>query len=257
MDARPDALTDNHTDERSGAADRFAHALRGLEKPQPPPPGRAFRAITNDEKKQRQLLVEQCVRLGLSAEQMTDFLPTWGLSLCRSQVYAYLADMRLPRRYCRAEGEQSHHDYYTFRFFIRIAQDAAKAGYRTHRLLKGKLAYEGVRFRPDFKFEVGHYIRFMELQLSDLTETRWTVKFANYYRLREKTGLRFRSLFVIDQQGDLSYVRRFARDFLQRRGVPNLNLFLFIPLADLKGSANIALDPVWLTPRGDRVGMLD
>lgn len=256
-DAGLDTLTDNLTDGRSDAAGRFAHALRGLDKPKTFPAARPFRSITNDEKKHRQLLVEQCVRLGLSAEQIADFLPTWGLSLSRSQVYAYLADMRLPRRYCRAEGEQSHHDYYTFRFFIRIAQDVAKAGYHTHRLLKGKLAYEDVRFRPDFKFEVGHYVRFMELQLSDLTETRWSVKFSNYYRLRQKTGLRFRALFVIDQQGDLAYVRRFAREFLKRRGVPDLNLFLFIPLADLKGSANLAVDPVWLTPKGEKVGMIE
>jgi hypothetical protein len=192
----------------------------------------------------------------MSVEQIADYAPTIALPLSRSTVYEYLNLIKLPRSYKTSEGQQSHHDYYTFRFFIRIAQDAAKSGYRTKKLLKGRLAWEGARFRPDFKFEVQKYLFFMELQLSDLTETRWAVKFANYYRLREVTGRPFRVLFVIDQRRDLAYVRAGARAFLKRKGRADRYLFLFICLDDLKGSANVATDAVWLTPEGGRQSLL-
>jgi hypothetical protein len=112
-----------------------------------------------------------------------------------------------------------------------------------------------MRFKPDIDWWIGNYQFFMEMQLSDLTETRWTVKFANYYRFRKKGG-KFRALFVIDQQGDMNYARRFAREYLKKMREPTLNLYLFINLDDLKGSANLATDPVWVTPWGEPTTLL-
>jgi hypothetical protein len=74
----------------------------------------------------------------MAVEQMVDFLPTWGLKVSRSQVYEYLGQMRLPRYYRRSEREQSHHDYFILRFFIRIAEDVFSAfGLYTRKLCKG------------------------------------------------------------------------------------------------------------------------
>ncbi len=241
--------------------DRFQRVVHGLEKPTPDAARRAFHGITNNEKRRRAQLVTECIILGMSAEQIVDFLPTWGVTLSRSQVSDYMTEIiptipksKMPPRYRRSEGEQSHHDYFTWRFFIRIAQDAAKAGYRTRKIQKGRTV-EGMRFRPDLNWWIIHYLFYLELQLSDLTETRWTVKFANYFRLRE-TGLWFRALFVIDQQGDMNYARRFAREFLKKKNQPDLDLCLFINLDDLKSSANLATDEVWITPWGKRTSLL-
>lgn len=254
-DNSPDSLPHVH----SAIRDRYEHALKGMGKPNRRGHHPGLKPLTIDERQSRAAAIHSLVTLGMAAEQIVDFLPTWGISLSRSTVYDYLSGMRLPRYYKRAEGSQSHHDYYTFRFFIKIAQDAAEAGMRTSRLMKGKLAWEGLRFRPDFKFEMGGLLRFVEMQLSDLAETRWTTKFSNYWRLKKLTGTRFRVLFIIDQEGDLSYVRRHAKLFLERRGEA-VSPFLFIRLKDLKGSANVVTDGVWWTPwtrrEEDRVPML-
>lgn len=263
MDDTPETEPDNSPDNLphmdSDIRGRYEHALKGLEKPKRTGYHPGLKSLTIDERQERASMIYSLVTLGMAAEQIVDFLPTWGISLSRSTVYEYLSEMRLPRYYKRAAGEQSHHDYYTFRFFIKIAQDAHAAGMRTSRLMKGKLAWEGMHFRPDFKFEMGKYLRFMEMQLSDLAETRWTTKFSNYWRLKKLTGLKFRVLFIIDQKGDLAYVRRHARLFLEKRK-EDVNLFLFIRLDDLKGSANTVTDKVWWTPwtrrEEDRVSML-
>jgi len=192
----------------------------------------------------------------MSVEQMVDFLPTVGVTLSRSQVYEYLGRMKLPRFYRPSEAAQSHHDYYTFWFFVRMAQDAALSGYATHHLAKGTAPAEGARFRPDFAFSVKRYRFYMELQLSDLTETRWTVKMRNYLRLRKEIGKPFRALFVIDAKGDLAYARRFARGLAERQDVGR-GIFLFIRLDELKGSKNVATDPVWVDPWGRNIALLE
>lgn len=243
---------DTHTHATLGLRDRFERAVRSKSKTKPPDQRRALKSITNDERRNRLLIVQQLVNLGMSVEQMADFLPTWDLPLSRTTLYEYLNQLKVPRSYCTSEGQQSHHDYYTFRFFMRIAEDAAKAGYRTSQLSKGK-APEGARFRPDFKWNVGKYLFFLEMQLSDLTETRWSVKYRNYLKLRKTVGRPFRALFVIDQKGDLAYARRYARFLSEREG---RNLFLFIGLQDLKSSANVAVDPVWLSPEGEKQSLL-
>jgi hypothetical protein len=186
-DGSPDSRTDRGSDLKA----RFERAIRGLQKPKAGTARRPLSPITIHETKERLFHVEQCARLGMSVEQMADFLPTWDLKLSRSTLYEYLQQLKLPRSYSPSMTGQSHHDYYTLAFFIRIAEDAHLAGHRTRKLLKGKVAWEGARFRPDFKFEVDRYLFFMEMQLSDLTETRWSVKFANYWRLKQESGLRF------------------------------------------------------------------
>src|SRR4051812_19156284 len=218
-----DSYRDHHTDDdasgnadgRDSAADRFERVVRGVPKPKTQDGRRPFHGIKDEEKKRRSILVSECVRLGMAVEQIVDFLPTLGLVLSRSQVYEYLSQMKLPRFYKRSEREQSHHDYFTLRFFIRIAQDAARGGDQAGKLMKGMLPFDGFRFRPDFSSRVRQYQFFLELQLSDLTETRWSVKFRHYLKLRE-AGVHFRALFVIDQDGDMTYVRRAAREFLKR-----------------------------------------
>lgn len=254
-DSLPDRHADRDADDPSSVKARFDRVKRLIQKPKPGEPARPFQGITNDEKQRRMQLVRDCVSLGMSIEQMVDFLPTWDLTLSRSTLYEYLGVIRLPRSYKRSESEQSHHDYFTWRFFIRIAQDAFARGFRTKKLLKGTLAWPGMRFKPDFKFEVATYLFFMEMQLSDLTETRWFVKFSNYHRLFLSGHIRFRVLFIIDQKNDLSYVRAGARRFLEGKR-SGRNLFLFICLSDLKGSANVAVDPVWMDPWGDYVSLL-
>ena len=65
----------------------------------------------------------------------------------------------------------------------------------------------------------------MELQLSDLAETRWTVKFRHYVKLRKALGKQFRALFIVDQNGvryidceggDLPFGRQLVDDVLHR-----------------------------------------
>lgn len=250
-----DGHLDGHLDGPASARARFDRVVRSQQKPKPGLPGRGFHGITSEEKNIRAALVGECAAAGMAAEQIVDFLPTWGVTLQRSQVYDYLAGMKLDRRYRRSEGEQSHHDYFTLRFFVRFAQDAAAAGYRTRRLAKGRAPWEGLRFKPDMKWEVLRYLFYLENQLSDLSETRWRVKFANYHRLAERSRLKFRALFVIDQRGDMNYVRRHAREFLKAK-TTHRNLYRFINLNELKRSANLATDPVWLDPWGKGESLL-
>lgn len=249
---------DPEADAGQGAAlrDRFERAIRGLGKPKRLGDRKALKSITNNERKERLLTVQQLVNLGMSLEQIADFLPTWGLTLSRSTLYEYLPLLKVPRSYPSSESQQSHHDYYTIRFFIRVAQDAFAAGFQTRKLAKGKSPFDGARFRPDFKWVIGRYLFFLELQLSDLAETRWSVKFRNYLKLREVLGKNFRALFVIDQKGDLAYARRHARNVIERLGGHGRNSLLFIGLKDMKSSANVASDPVWVNAWGEETALL-
>src|SRR5688572_29764984 len=103
MDTPPDppsdGLPDGYGDERSGLKSRFEHALRGLEKPKSGLSRRPLKPLKSEEKRERLHLVSQCVKLGMSVEQMADFLPTWDLPLSRSTIYEYLGQLKLPRSY--------------------------------------------------------------------------------------------------------------------------------------------------------------
>src|ERR1043165_1735130 len=79
--------------------DRFARATKGLDKLKSPAARRSLKSITNDEKRERLLVAQQLVDLGMALEQMVDFLPTWGHLLSRTTLYGYLDSLRLPRSY--------------------------------------------------------------------------------------------------------------------------------------------------------------
>src|SRR2546423_1087690 len=98
-----------HPEDRSGLRDRFGRAVRGLPEPGTRPRPAGFHGITNEQYRERLLLVRRLVALRFSVEQMVDFLPTWGLKLSQSQVYEYLARLRLPRGYERSERHQDPH----------------------------------------------------------------------------------------------------------------------------------------------------
>ncbi len=91
------AATNPSANGDASVADRFERAIRGLQKPKAGPGRRPLQGITIQAKKLRLLTVEQCVYLGMSFEQMLDFLPTWGLPLGRAQLHEYLAEIKLPR----------------------------------------------------------------------------------------------------------------------------------------------------------------
>lgn len=244
---------ESYTADDTNRSERFSRAMRGLDKPKPKD-GKPFHGITIDERRKRAAMIESCVYLGMTPQQISDFLLTWGVKLSRSQVYEYLSGMKLPRGYKTAD--QSHHDYYTLYAFIRIAEDAAKAGFQTSMIDKGS-PVPGMRFRPDMAFNIGRYKFYLEMQLSDLPETRWRTKFSNYLRLHERKKERFRTLFVIDQdRPSLSYTRFPARQLLKERG-SDFNPYLFIRLKDLTGSRNLATEKVWMDARGQPHAMLE
>lgn len=248
---------EQHQDGLSTVQERFERAIRGMGKRKPGGKRKALKPITSNERRDRLLTVQELIHLGMSLEQIVDFLPTWGLRLSRSTLYEYLPLLRLPRSYAKSDSQQTHHDYFTLRFFLRIAEDAAAGGFQTRKLAKGKSPFDGARFRPDFKWEIRQYLFFLEMQLSDLAETRWSVKFRNYLKMRETLGRRFAALFVIDQKGDLAYARRHARNVIGRFGGQGRNSLLFISLNDLKGSGNVALDPVWVNAWGEPRALLE
>jgi hypothetical protein len=240
---REDGIRNGIGDGNRDARNRYEQVIASVE----PKRNRSsiLKPVIVEEEKERLLEVEKLVRLGMSVEQMQDFLPTWGIPGSRSQVYRYLTDIRLPKRYKQTEREQSHHDFFTFRTFTRLARDMVVNGHRTERLQKGT-SFMGHRFRPDFTFWVDRYLFFIEMQLSDIVETKWRVKFKNYLRLYLDFKRPFRVLFIIDQHGDLSYIRSAARQVLREAGRDQLNLFLFCTLNDFNRSElNLAHDPVW------------
>lgn len=258
-----DEHTDDHPDIPVGLEERRRTLKIGSRKRKTHEERKAFHGVTNDEKRKRAFFIQKFVKLGMAAEQIVDFLPTWGIEMSRSQVYEYMANqddrprVKLPRGYKRGEREQSHHDYFTFRVFIRIAQDIAKHGLQCSHLQKGQSPCDNARMRPDFGWRVLHYLFFMELQLSDLTETRWRPKLRKYPRLRQLLGHPFRALIIVDQRKDMAYVRRHARAVLQEGDVKG-TMFLFICLNDVIATANdLACDPVWMDEHGNRRALLE
>jgi hypothetical protein len=217
----------------------------------------SFRNITIEARQKRLALIRSCVQLGMTAEQMLDYLPTVGQSLSRTTLYDYLATIRLPRSYRSGSAHQSDHDRETLRTFIRISRDAAKHGFRTDQLAKGKAPTEGARFRADFSWKVRHFQFHLETQLSDLTQTHWTAKFRNWVNLRHNIGRPFYTLFVIEQEGDLGNARRHLQQILASEEDFFAGLIRFLPLSQLDGSANLAMDRIWLAADGHQTALLE
>ncbi|QDT46153.1 hypothetical protein Pan258_01700 [Symmachiella dynata] len=193
---------------------------------------------------------------------MSQFLPTWGIPASRTKVYDYLSEMRLPKKYvdkCQTDSRQTHHDYFIFWSFIPIATGFHDRGLTTRSLEKGS-AVEGERFRHDFKFCVDDYLYYIELQLSDLAQTRWRQKIRQYVRYYRKIKRPFRVLFVLDQHGSMTYVRSHARAVLKEEGHSELNLFLFTNLGELRKADNPAVQRIWWSVHGgpkERISLLE
>jgi len=73
------------------AAERFSRIERQFHPRKPP-----LRTITVQEKKERLIKIQKCIDLGMSVEQMSEFLPTWEIPASRTKVYDYLSELKLP-----------------------------------------------------------------------------------------------------------------------------------------------------------------
>jgi hypothetical protein len=211
---------------------------------------RPLHGVPLEEIQRRRHFVEQCVRIGMSVRHMVAFLPTWGVTLSRSQVYDYLSDVKRPRRYESAWQRMSTHDRLALDCFVKIAVDAAVHGIRTEQISKASPVPEG-RFRPDLHWFMGGREYFLEMQSSPLEETRWTTKFRNYLRLYNSVKRPFSVLFVIGSQYDRVRAREYARKSLIASGHRLRTLFLFCRELEVLNAGNASSDPVWQLAWGD------
>lgn len=238
------------------ASDRFQRAARGLMKPKQFEDSPGGRLIVEEQRK-REIEIEACARMGMTALQMVDFLPARGIRMSQTAIYNTLGRIKLPKRYKPGNVSQSHHDFFTLSFLSRIGRDTAAKGQVIHAVSKGQSPGEDARFRPDLKFMVDSLLFYAEMQLSDLADTRWRAKALHYIRWYEKVKEAFRVLVIVDQRRDMAGVRRHFRNALKDTGHPDLNLFYFILLDELKSERyNLAYDPVWRTANGEYVSLL-
>jgi hypothetical protein len=244
----------------SGIQMRYERAIRGLEKPISSRSNPAFRNISIKERGERLLAVELLAQEYLSAEQITDFLPAFGLSVPLSRVYTYLAMVRLPKRYKQTVERRSRrlHDGLSVSHLIRLARDAREIGLAIERVQVARKLPD-VPVIPDAYF----FLRcpkafgyFLEEQIAPLPDTRWRDKLRAYLKRRLKTKDNIRVLFVVNDRGDMARARAYARELLRDHESEGMKLFLFAEQLTLKGSRNVVSAPVWLTPWGNAVSLV-
>lgn len=205
-----------------------------------------LKGISAKRIKQRKLWIENGMRWGMTAEQISQYTEIMGDKVSRRQVLNYLSDIKKPKRYDSSGRTQHLHDYSVFHSFFAVARTLPEVSV----VQFNKSAGEGARFRYDFKFRTGKYLFYGEVQLSDLAGTNWRKKMKNYVTWYEKTPFPFRVLWIIDQKRDLALIRYHAREVLKHR--PNLNLFYFCTLNDIKNGT-----PKWVTVHNKPISLLD
>ena len=211
-----------------------------------------FRTLTIQERRERENIIAKCVRLGLAVDQIEQVLPNFGLTLKRSAIYNYLAKVKKPRSYATTSGQQSHHHYIVSWTLVEIVKEFNVAGYIVDTVLTNTQP-EGETFRPDIELHVGKMRYFVEVQLSGISNTRWGAKHRNYLRFYERIKKPFRALFIIDQKGEMSYVRQGGKRVLRDR--PELNLFYYATLQTIR-DGDFVTKPVWKTVRGERTALV-
>jgi len=211
-----------------------------------------FRRHTIKEVREKARIIEKCAKVGLSIDQMEYVLPNFGITLKQRAIYNYIRELKLPRSYKTSSGQQSHHVYMVMWTLVELVKGFNAAG-KTVDLILSEAAPEGERFRPDLELHVGNLRFFVEVQLSGIANTRWNVKHRNYLRLYEKIKKPFRTLFVLDQKGEMSYVRQGGRQVLKDR--PNLDLFYYATLQTIR-DGNFVEEAVWRTAKGEYVPLV-
>ena len=190
----------------------------------------------------------------MSVEQIMRYCAVMGEKMAKRTVYDYLGKVKLPKRYDKSGRHQSHHDYMTFESFLKIAEGIREAGYEVSVVSFNRAPGDGAKFRFDFKYRIGKYLFYGEVQLSDIAGTNWRTKHRNYIRWYERNNFPFRVLMVIDQKRDMSTIRGHAREVL--RSHPKLNLFLYCTLEDLRNCGNAATEPIWKDKGGTRMAVI-
>lgn len=211
-----------------------------------------------EEEKKKEAEVKALVKLKMNWEQIMRMLQTRGYKAARSTTYNLINKVK-PRSYKPSKHAQSHHVFFTNEMIVRLTEDAAPE--RTKNIRRDQSPEKGARFKYDGYLKINGHRYYLEMQLSDIAGTDWSKKMRNYiawYEKKSKQKWPFRVLFVIDQKGDISGVRARCREALEKSGHEKLNLFLFLPLDELKAQrVNLVYDNVWYTKDGNRIPLLN
>jgi len=229
------------------AEDRFKRAS-GQTKQNP-----SFHGLPIERLRRRKQLVQNGVTWRMSIDQIKRYCSIMGEKLANRTVYDYVNRTKQPKRYDKTGRDQTHHDYMTFECFLKICDGFKKLGAEPAAIRFNQSPGEKAGFRFDFKFRIGKYLFYGEVQLSDLAGTNWRRKHKGYVRWYERNTFPFRVLMVIDQKRDMSTVRAHAREVLQDH--PNLNLYLYTTLNDLQASDNPVLEPIWRDAKGIKTAL--
>ncbi len=218
---------------------------------------RKFQGITNDEMKQREDVVQECVEARMSVKQIKEFIPTWGYRLSEEQIGRYLKKVEKPRAYKAKWSDMRIHDRMAIDDFIVIAKDANKAGAFSSRDFEKRMScgqsLGKIDIRPDFAWWFGDWRFYLEEQRTRLTEAGWKRKLRPYVRLYEASRP-FRVLWIVE--GNINLAKRAATQVLKETKHEDLNIFLFISRRELEAAERACFDPIWHTAKWDKMPLL-
>jgi hypothetical protein len=225
-------------------ADGFKRIERQLEADR-----KRFAPISIEEKQKRLALIENGMKWGMTVEQIARYTQTQGTPVHTRKVYDYLGGRKAAVR-----ARQHLHDYMVFESFLMLGNGFSSVGKHPAVVQFNKTPGDLARFRYDFKFRIDKFLFYGEVQLSDLAGTNWRKKHKQYVSFYEKASFPFRTLWIIDQQRDLSVVRSHARATLMSHS--ELTLFYYTTLESLHACKNPATDLIWITERGKKTSLV-
>lgn len=195
--------------------------------------------------KERDEWIILCVKMGMNAREIRDLSFSWPQPITTTQqVYDKIVQLNLKRRYKHGQKKLrvgSHNENIIY-VFSKLTGQAVEYGLEVSDVMRDACP-DGARFRPDLRMTIGERRFFVEVQLSKIEGTRWAQKFRNYLKLYETIRTPFRVLFLIDKRDDVAKLKRYARWVLKERA--NLNLYLFMTLAEFRYQTDILKARVW------------
>lgn len=201
---------------------------------------------------ERYAFLKLCIEFGLNAPQISKLSLSTPFKMGAHQsVYEAIETQGLGRLYTSRKIETRRKGYHnqTIMFvFMKMYGQASETRHSVHHVFRDEAPAPGVKFRPDLGMTIDSRRFLIEVQLSKLQFTRWRTKMQNYLTLYKKIKQPFRVLFLVEN--DIVNLREYAREILFEH--PNLNLFLFMPLAQFDRQWDVLHEPCWehaWTPR--------
>jgi hypothetical protein len=194
----------------------------------------------------------------LNGPEIVKFSYSWPQPIrTTQQVYDKIETLNLQRARRKAERvRRGHHNKNIAYVFTKLAGQAMEFGYEVTDVLRDEVPMEGMRFRPDIGLRIDDRIQcYVEVQLSRLQFTRWSVKFRNYVKLYRKMKKPFRAIFLVDRAGDIATLRRYAREVLEAEGL-RFSLFRFMTIDEFRFQTNILTAAVWQSERRKELSSL-